>query len=169
MTADHNLPPQDAIPLASDLPTPADPYFTVRVHRATLTTLIISLVVHLLVLFAVPKPETTSGEDAGSPLGSAATPMQVRIAGQATAPTSEIIPAPAETPRPATKRSKSRRDRAPILTAPTPRTPATPPVPTPPIWNRSSRRRRHAGAPLKACRRSRRPKRPRKRLSVWRK
>ncbi len=131
MTTAKETLPRDTVVLASELPTPADPYLTVRVHRATLTTFVVSLIVHLLVLFVVPKPETTTGEDAGSPLGSADTPMQVRIAGQATAPTSEIIPAPADTPRPASKRNKSRRDRPTILTAPTASTPTTPSVPTP--------------------------------------
>lgn len=125
---DDSLP---AIPLASELPIPADPYITLRVHRATLVTFVVSIIVHLLVLFAIPRPTINTGDDVGSPLGRATTPMQVRIAGAAPDPATIIDPASATPARTPTKRSKPARAHPPVLTSPLPSKPDTPAIPMP--------------------------------------
>jgi hypothetical protein len=119
----------------SDIATPRDAYIHLRLHRASTITFALSVLLHVLVLFAVRSPVLNQGGDppAGDegstgPLGSAAPPMQVSMQA-ARPPAVPSVPSVALTPPPITAKRTPRTQRTVRARPPVP---PTPPQPTPP-------------------------------------
>lgn len=116
----------------ADLPDPRDPYIYFRLHRATTITFLVSLVVHLLLLFALPQPEMEPFGQQGEPgpMGVAAPPMQVSMTPPRSSPAVVTqLPAPAETSSKSRPRSAKSTAR-PMTQSVTP-APAVAPQPAP--------------------------------------
>ncbi len=114
-----------------------DPYLHLNIRRSTLIAFLASLLVHLLVLFAVPRQRLETGEPIARPGDSLLVNLRPRV--QPPAPQVSSTAIPESRPAPVVRRQPASAD--PVIALNTPRTkdparpvsPVAPLVPSPPV------------------------------------